>query len=165
VSRPTPARDAAAHDDPFVDYLREAMQQLQIGQTAVGHELGLTDRTYINRVINREKPFPYRRMLAASLVLRRAICAAWANDLGLVVGERGVLARVASTLLAVHGITERAKLSDRSCDVEAARLALLRIAETILKVADTNQQAAEEVIRQLATTNRSSSLQAPGSVQ
>lgn len=111
--------------DPWVGLLHAAMAITNLSLKATSIDLGLGDRpAYLSKVMNGEKPFPYRRLTTAAIPLQRAFCVAWARELGLAVGGRAEVFRMAEALLELGQIQETESIAVlRRADEWLARFA------------------------------------------
>jgi hypothetical protein len=79
-------------------FLRQALNELHLPQKAIAIDLR-RGAPSVSRVLGGEVPLPQRWVSELSVDVQRAMCAAWATDLGLFIGERARFVEAARAIV------------------------------------------------------------------
>lgn len=79
-------------------FLRQALAELHLPQKVIGIDLKL-DAAFVSHILRGDMPLPPRCVDDLPVSVQRAMCMAWATDLGLFIGERERLVAAARAIV------------------------------------------------------------------
>jgi transcriptional regulator with XRE-family HTH domain len=79
-------------------HLESARTRLGISVKEIAHLWGVS-HSYVSRILANVDPLPDHRLAELPDELQRAVCAAWAADLGMITGRKADLARALEALV------------------------------------------------------------------